>query len=1176
MRLVRVFFTLIVFISIFIHPLNVFPSDDKPREIVAAVLRNWPPQYLTDRETGESHGFAIDIMNRVAELSGLKVRYVVYEDWSEAVKAVQIKQAVLLPNMGITAGRKKLYNFTLPYETFRISAFVRETTSEIYELSHLLKRKVGAVETNKGLELLIERGASKIEKFESPENLLLALLSGSVDAAVYPESVFLSYAIHAGLEKRIKIIGQPLQEIKRGIAIRKGEQKLFQQLDKAVDRLLKSPEYRSIYEKWYGKTKPFWDLKRVTITLSAIIGLAIVAMFLWRHASITKINKRLDKRIVELKAAREQLNDVILRKNEAVRASNVGLWEWDLVTNKVRFSPEWKRHIGYENHEIGNDFKEWEDRVHPDDLGPTLERVKRSIANRRQGHHAEFRFRHKDGSYRWILSQGSVIQDDSGKPVKMLGSHVDITHLRQVEENLLESESKYRHLFETMTQGVVIQDADGKVIEANQAACEILGLTMDQMLGKTAYDPRWRLIHEDGSPYDPAEMPSNVALRTGKPSESVQCGIYVPEQAEYRWIIIGSVPRFEDGETTPFVTMTVFTDISELHLANNELAEAERQYRALFENLSAGFVLFEVVQDDRGTPIDLLIITANKVFEATTGLKSRDVTGKRLTSVLPGIEKDAADWIGTYGEVALTGKSRQFEQVSELLGTCFTVIAYQPKEKQCAVTFVDITDRKNAEIALRENRELLNTLLQTLPDLVWLKDPEGVYLSCNLRFESFFGAKKADIVGKTDYDFLDKELSDFFREHDRKAIESGEPSINEEEIVFADDGHSEILETIKTPMKARDGQIIGVLGIGRNITDRKHAERLLAESEQRFRMLVENIPDVIVVYDTNLRIQYINPATFNVSGMHPSDFMGKMDKEIWPREIYETWVPMLEESLNRGKILSKETRLKLAVERHLKITCIPLFNEKNEVIEVVGITLDLTDIKRSEKEIRNFLAHLQSKIEDEKIAISREIHDDIGPTLTALKLDIGWIKRRAHPDQMSVVEKLDTMLETIDGSLLTIKKLCIELRPGILDDLGVIAALEWFVSNFQIRTGIHCRLTVVPEDIELPRSYSTALFRITQEALTNVSRHAEASEVDVTLAKDSKQVYLKIEDNGTGITRKSLTRPKSFGIIGMRERVYEIGGDFNIRSENGGGAIVEVRLPAETLRKNETMVKSND
>jgi PAS domain S-box-containing protein/putative nucleotidyltransferase with HDIG domain len=155
----------------------------------------------------------------------------------------------------------------------------------------------------------------------------------------------------------------------------------------------------------------------------------------------------------------------------------------------------------------------------------------------------------------------------------------------------------------------------------------------------------------------------------------------------------------------------------------------------------------------------------------------------------------------------------------------------------------DITERKRAEESLRESEAQLRTLVDTLPDVVWLKDPEGVYLLCNRRFEDFCGAREEDIVGKTDRELLSPELADFFRAHDRAAMDAGGPTANEEEIVFASDGHHEILETIKTPVRARDGRIIGVLGVGRDITDRKRSEEALRESEERFRRVSEATSD---------------------------------------------------------------------------------------------------------------------------------------------------------------------------------------------------------------------------------------------------------------------------------------------------------------------------------------------
>jgi PAS domain S-box-containing protein len=153
--------------------------------------------------------------------------------------------------------------------------------------------------------------------------------------------------------------------------------------------------------------------------------------------------------------------------------------------------------------------------------------------------------------------------------------------------------------------------------------------------------------------------------------------------------------------------------------------------------------------------------------------------------------------------------------------------------------FEDISKRKNIEETLRESEIHLSTLINTLPDLVWLKDKDGVYLSCNARFERFFGAKKANIIGKTDYDFVEKELADFFRERDKNAMRAAKPSVNEEEITFANDGHQELLETIKTPMFDSEGKLIGVLGIGRDITERKQAEEGLKKAHEELERKVE-------------------------------------------------------------------------------------------------------------------------------------------------------------------------------------------------------------------------------------------------------------------------------------------------------------------------------------------------
>ena len=229
----------------------------------------------------------------------------------------------------------------------------------------------------------------------------------------------------------------------------------------------------------------------------------------------------------------------------------------------------------------------------------------------------------------------------------------------------------------------------------------------------------------------------------------------------------------------------------------------------------------------------------------------------------------------------------QFRRVAQML----FVLANQLSEMayQNLAQVRSSAGRQRAEAALKESEDRLRVLIRTLPDLVWLKDRDGVYLLCNSRIETLFDAREAEIIGKTDYDFVDRDLADFLRKHDRLAMDEGRPCKNEETLVFASDGHRETLETIRTPMYRRDGTLAGVLGIGRDITDRITAEKQLAQSQSRYRRLyreaaqrrelyeslLNSTPDALVIYNLDGEAQYVNPAFTRIFGYTLEDVVGK-------------------------------------------------------------------------------------------------------------------------------------------------------------------------------------------------------------------------------------------------------------------------------------------------------------
>ncbi|HWI41590.1 MAG TPA: ATP-binding protein [Verrucomicrobiae bacterium] len=220
------------------------------------------------------------------------------------------------------------------------------------------------------------------------------------------------------------------------------------------------------------------------------------------------------------------------------------------------------------------------------------------------------------------------------------------------------------------------------------------------------------------------------------------------------------------------------------------------------------------------------------------------------------------------------------------------------------------------------------------------------------------------------------------------------------------------------------------------------------------------------------------------------------------------------------------------------------------------------DLTRSRQELRDLNAHLQSVRERERTRISREIHDELGQSLTALKLDTSWLSKRLNPEQVPLAEKTSSMITLIDSVIGTVKRLAAELRPGILDDLGLPAAIEWEMKQFAGRTGIDCRAEFIPPDFTTDVERSTTLFRVFQETLTNIARHAEASEVRVLVQKEGETLTMVVSDNGRGISEAELRGSKSLGLLGMRERIHLLNGRVVISGSPGEGTSVTVTVPA--------------
>ena len=362
-----------------------------------------------------------------------------------------------------------------------------------------------------------------------------------------------------------------------------------------------------------------------------------------------------------------------------------------------------------------------------------------------------------------------------------------------------------------------------------------------------------------------------------------------------------------------------------------------------------------------------------------------------------------------------------------------------------------------------------------------------------------------------------------------------------------------------------------VVELEKEVAKRKRAEEALRVSALAWQTLFDAVTDSVFLIDSEGKILLCNKATVNFLGKPINEIVGNTCWEL----VHGTSEPIKGCPIVRMRETRHSESLELPVgDRVFYVATHPILDQDGNIARAVHIITDITERKRAEKELRdsreqlrNLSGHLQFVREQERTLIAGEIHDDLGQSLTALKMDISWLAKKLPKDQKPLLEKLEAMAKLTSATLKTVRRISTELRPSLLNHLGLVAAIEWQAEEFQNRTGIGYKITIDPEDITLDEKCSTSIFRIFQETLTNVARHARATRVEVSLKEKAGTLELKVRDNGNGITKEQISDRRSFGLLGMRERANALAGEVEIKGAKGKGTTVMVRIPIEKEQK---------
>ncbi len=727
-----------------------------------------------------------------------------------------------------------------------------------------------------------------------------------------------------------------------------------------------------------------------------------------------------------------------LRKQEALlfeaqRIGKVGHAEWQVASDELICSEELLRIFAFPTEERIIPRKMLEERLHPDDRQCLLESDRRTLEN-----HADLDYEYRlllpNNQVCWVHQLGMFSYDEAGSPVRMLSVFQDITKRKEAELALRESENRFRMTFLVSPDSININRLeDGLYVDINEGFTNITRYERAEIIGKTSVE-----INIWENPSDREKLVEGLK----------EHGYVNNQEAKF---------RLKNGQ--------VITGL-----------------------ISAQIIIFD------NTP-HILSITRN------------------------------------------------------------------------------IEEIKVAEDALRRSEERFRAIAANTPDHIFMHDAELRYLTV---INPQFGITEEQMLGKTDYDFLPKDEAEVLINAKRKVIKNGKP-MHFETSLMAKNGEAALFDGTFMPTFDSQGKTNGLIGYFRDITERREALNALQKSEEKYRKLFYSLVTGFAQHEIicnkvgepiDYRFLEINPAFERLTGLKTEETVGRTLLEIAPQtERY--WIDTYGRVALTGETIQFENYAR-TFDKHYQVTAY-----SPQKGQFCTIFLDISDRKKAEIEVEKsrqrlhaLTNYLQTAIERERSYIARELHDEFGQTLTGLKMDLSWLARNFE-EGSEALERTKAMDTLIDQAIQTTRRISSDLRPGLLDDLGLLPALEWLSEEFNRRTKIPCSIKLPDEDPALDPDLTTALFRIYQEILTNISRHAQASTVKACLSKNKDELKMEVIDDGRGISSSEQSDFASLGLLGMQERAALWRGNVLITGEAKKGTTVLVKIPMPATRQTE-------
>jgi PAS domain S-box-containing protein len=861
--------------------------------------------------------------------------------------------------------------------------------------------------------------------------------------------------------------------------------------------------------------------------------------------------------ITERKKALKRLEDseeALRKSNErfmlVARATNEMVWDWDLNTNQIwgneSFSKLYDLQPG-----VSVSFDDFTARIHPDDVTAMKANLDQAMKNRTVSVIAEFRFAMQDGNYRTFHDKSYILYDNNSKAFRMLGAIQDITVQKLSQQQLLLEKELSDSIINSLPGIFYLYNKDGKFYRWNKNFEDVTGYSPQEI--------------EKLHPLDlfPAEekalLMEKITKVFAQGEDNIEAHFLTKDKDQIPYYFTGMVINYEGEECL----MGVGLDLSERVKSQQKLIESEEKFRTLIEQASDGIFLSNQIGD---------CLVVNSSAATLTGYSKEELLQMNIRDLLYETDMHASSFKireMLRGQVVINERLMK-QKNGNLINVEISAKLLRDGRFQGIVR--DITTRKWAEEGLRYSEEKRRLIMNAALDAIICIDKEGLVTFWNAQAENVFGWKAEEVYGTP---LSNSIIPERFRQmHDRGLagyLKTGKGRIVNKIVELAAinrQGDEFPVELIVSPIS--QGNEIFFCAFIRDITSRKKAEEEIRMSEHKYRLLFDQNPmPMWMISLPEKNFLAVNAAAVDYYGYSKAEFLGMNIRDLRPapdttnlHDVISTY----KSGINNTGIWQHKKKDGTVVKVNL-ITHDIIYQGKHAKLVLAN---DVTEkiraeekLKSSHAELRELATHLQNVRESERTHMAREIHDELGQQLTGLKMDISWINRKLNTEDKELKQKMNDTLNLIDGTVKTVRRLATQLRPSILDDLGIVAAMEWQSEEFQKRSEINTVFSSNVSSIELSTDLATGFFRIYQESLTNVLRHSGATEVEAMLNMKDGLLILNIKDNGIGFNSKEIESKKTLGLLGMKERTLIMGGSYEITSKPGKGTSVVIIAPIQ-------------